>query len=274
MMERIETIHNVTVKEAHIAVRESGSGSPMLMLHGSPDTGEMWLPLMERLTDHARTYAPDLPGFGASTLPSSFALTLDNMADFIRDLIVALAITEPVVLVMTDFGGHYGLAFATKYPQMVRGIAISNTNFFTDYQWHSFAKMYRMPLLGEFLMASTSKFVMSKSLKGFAPALPDSYIDSAYAVGIGSPSVRKTVLKMYRARNSADFAGWDAKLIALLDEKPGIVLWGDRDPFIDPAYADRFGAAQVHHFNEFSHWLPLEAPDQVAERLIAWLDSM
>jgi pimeloyl-ACP methyl ester carboxylesterase len=273
-MEHTQTIRTVMVNDAQIALRESGAGAPLLMLHGSPDTGEMWLPLMERLAGHAHSFAPDLPGFGASTLPASFELTLDNMADFIRDLLDALKISEPIVLVTTDFGGHYGLAFATKYPERVRGIAISNTNFFPDYQWHSFAKMYRMPLLGELLIATSNKSVISKSLKSFAPALPDTYLNTSYAVGMGSPSVRKTVLKMYRARNSSDFAGWDQKLIALLKEKPGIVLWGDRDPFIDPAYAERFGAAQVHHFNEFSHWLPLEAPDQVAGALIPWLESV
>src|SRR5258706_1875931 len=247
------TKHEFTIQKAKIVAYESGEGVPVLLLHGSPDTHDMWLPLMGYLNDHVRSIAPDLPGFGQSTLPSDFALTLDNMADFVRDLLAALNINEPVTLVTTDFGCHYGLAFLVKYPQLVRGIAISNTNFFHDYQWHFFAKLYRIPVLGEFLLASGSRSMLRKTLKNAAPALPDSYIDSSYDSGFGSPSVRKTILRMYRARDSKDFIGWEDKLLTLLEQKPALVLLGDRDPFISPAYADRFGKAQVHHFMEYSH---------------------
>lgn len=268
--------HEFEIQDAKIVVYEEGQGRPVLLLHGAPDSYEMWLPLMTHLTNHYRTIAPDLPGFGQSTLPNDFNLSLDNMADFVRDLIEALAINEPVTLVTTDFGGHYGLAFAVKYPDLLRGIAISNTNFFPDYQWHTFASMYRVPILGELLLllAGSSKAMMHKSLKTYAPALPDSYIETSHATAFGSPSVRKTLLRMYRARDSKDFIGWDDKLVALLAHKPAIVLWGDQDPFISSEYADRFGNADVHHFEDFSHWLPLEAPDGYAAKLLPWLATL
>lgn len=262
------------IQDANIYVYESGQGMPVLLLHGSPDTHEMWLPLIQYIRDNARCIAPDLPGFGQSTMPDDFGLTLDNMADFVHDLIIALEIKEPVTLVTTDFGGHYGLAFAVKYPEMIRGVAISNTNFFADYQWHFFAKLYRIPVLGELLVASATRSMMSKTLKSVSPTLPDSYIDSSYDKGFGSSSVRKTILRMYRSRSSSDFIGWEDKLLKLLEEKPAIVLWGDKDPFISPAYADRFGNAQVHHFEGYSHWLPLEAPKQYADVLLPWLESL
>ena len=274
-MEKTLTQTHVSVQGASILVRDSQAKAiPTLFLHGSPDTGEMWLPLIARLGDRVRAIAIDLPGFGGSTLPDDFALTLDNSADFIRDLLAALGIDQPVVVVGTDFGAQYGLAFAVKYPKLVRGIAISNTNFFRDYQWHFFARLYRTPLLGELLVNGTSKSTMVKTLKSYAPALPDDYAEQSYAIGIGSPSVRKTILKMYRARDSRDFVGWDDRMTALLAEKPSIVLWGDTDPFIAPSFADRFGAAQVYHFADYSHWLPLEAPDEVAEKLVEWLDTL
>jgi pimeloyl-ACP methyl ester carboxylesterase len=268
------TKHELTIQKAKIAVYESGQGIPVLLLHGSPDTHEMWLPLSTYLNDNVRCIMPDLPGFGESTLPADFALTLDNMADFIRDLITTLDIHVPVTLVTTDFGGHYGLAFLVKYPHLVRGIAISNTNFFSDYSWHFFAKLYRVPVIGELLLAGTSRSMLRKTLKDVSPSLPDSYIDSSYDSGFGSPSVRKTILRMYRARASKDFAGWEDKLLAMLQEKPAIVLWGDKDPFITPAYADRFKGARVHHFAEYSHWLPLEAPTDYADVLLPWLRTL
>lgn len=264
----------VLASGAEIVVEEQGSGTPMLMLHGSPDTRAMWLPLMERLAGHAHCYAIDLPGFGDSTLPDDFSLTLDHMADFIRDLLKALNIAEPAILVMTDFGVHYGLAFAVKYPDQVRGLVISNSNFFRDYQWHSFARLYRLPIVGELLMAISSKSLISRTLKNYAPALPDEYIEESYAKGFGSRRVRKTILRMYRERSPNDFAGWDERLVALLKTKPAIVLWGDKDPFITPEFAERYGAKVVQHFPEFSHWLPLEAPTQYAAKIVEWMMAL
>lgn len=263
--------YSVTVHGAAYTVTEMGHGAPVLLLHGSPDSGDMWLPLMERLGSDVRSMAPDLPGFGRSPLPKDFALSLDHMADFIAGLLDSLGVREPVVVVSTDFGGHYGLAFAVKYPDRVRGLAISNTNFSREYRWHTFAQLYRMPLLGDLLLAGSSKALIVKTMKGFAPALPDDYLDQSYPLGFGSASVRKAILRMYRARDSKDFAGWDDRLLALLQHTPAIVLWGDRDPFIDPSFADWFGGAEVHHFAAYSHWLPLEAPDAYAAALIAWL---
>lgn len=266
--------HTVSVKGMSIPVNERGSGTPMLLLHGSPDTREMWTPLMERLAPLARCFAPDLPGFGSTVMPDDYSLALENMTAFTHDLLAALRITEPVILVATDFGMHYALAFAVKHPDMVRGLVLSNSAFFRDYEWHGFAKLYRMPVIGEVLMATTSKPVLRSTLKSFAPRLPEAYIEQSFAQGFGSPKTRKAILRMYRERDPKDFAGWDDQMVALVKQKPALVLWGDRDPFIAPAFAERFGAAQVHHFTEFSHWLPLEAPDQYAEKVIAWLKTI
>lgn len=268
------TQHKVNVMGASVFVHEEGQGLPVLLLHGSPDTHDMWRPLMAHLADDVRCLAPDLPGFGQSSLPRDFSLSLDNEADFVRELLRALDIDEPVALVTTDFGGHYGLAFASKYPELVRGIAISNTNFFTDYRWHFYARLYRTPLVGELLLAMATRSALHKTLKKVAPDLPDSYIERSYDTGFGSPSVRKTILRMYRERDAKDFAGWEEKLLAVLQQKPAIVLWGDRDPFIDPAYADRFVGAEVHHFEAYSHWLPLEAPAEYAGVLRPWLQKL
>ena len=263
--------HSFAVQGASIVAFESGQDCPVLFLHGSPDTHEMWLPVIAHLNDHVRCITLDLPGFGESTLPEDFELTLDNMADFIASVVKELSIDEPVTLATTDFGGHYGLAFMVKYPDPVGGIAISNTNFFHDYQWHFAAKLYRVPLIGELLLATTTRSLLRRTLKKVSPNLPDSYIESSYDLGFGSPSVRKTILRMYRSRTSTDFVGWEDKLLALLEHKPAIVLWGDEDPFIDPAYADRFRGAEIHHFEQHSHWLPLEAPAEYASVLLPWL---
>ncbi|GAB4545505.1 MAG: alpha/beta hydrolase [Anaerolineae bacterium] len=266
--------HEFFIDGAKIVAVDRGSGIPMLFLHGSPDTHAMWLPVIERLGNTVRAVAPDLPGFGQATLPKGFSLGLDHFAEVIRGILDQLSISEPVILAGTDFGAHYGLAFAVKYPERVRGIVMSNATFFRDYQWHSFAKLYRVPLLGELMLNTTPKIIMKKALKRFAPALPNAYIAESYATGFGSPSVRKAILRMYREREPQHFIGWDDQLAALMKQKPTLILWGDKDPFAAKHFAERFGVREVYHFAEYSHWLPLEAPDQYAEKVLRWLKSV
>jgi pimeloyl-ACP methyl ester carboxylesterase len=266
--------HEISIQGARIFVYEQGTGSPVLFLHGSPDSHDMWLPVLPYLGTDKRFIIPDLPGFGQSMLPNSFSLSLDNMADFIRELLAQLEVREPITLVTSDFGGHYGLAFMVKYPHLVRGVAISNTNFFRDYKWHFAAQLYRMPVLGEILLGTSTRSVLRSTLKGISPKMPDSYIDASYDKGFGSARVRKTILRMYRERASSDFAGWDDKLVKILNEKPAIVLWGDKDPFISSAYGDKWGKAQVHHFKDYGHWLPLEATEEYADALLKWMNAI
>ena len=77
----------VNIQGAEIFVKEVGQGTPMLMLHGSPDTGAMWEPLIERLKDNVRCIAVDLPGFGRSTMPANFSMSVDHFADVINSLL-------------------------------------------------------------------------------------------------------------------------------------------------------------------------------------------
>ncbi len=263
----------LTIQGVQVFVKDVGHGVPMVMMHGSPDTGTMWEPVIERLKDKIRAIVPDLPGFGRSTLPDDFVLSLDNYANLMNELLDKLGVREPVYLLSQDFGTHYAQAFLVKYPERVRGVVVSNSAFDRSYHWHGFAKLYRVPVLGELLIA-TPKSMLKQTLKQVAPALPSSYVDESYPLGFGSSKVRKTILRMYRERNpERDFIGWDEKSKALMQQKPSMVLWGDKDPFASSTFADTFGAKQVYHFKDYSHWLPLEAPDEYAEKLSAWMAS-
>lgn len=257
----------VRVGEVKVPLIERGSGPPILFLHGVPDSGDMWLEVISRLQDRFRCLAPDMPGLARSTAPRNFDLSLDNRARFVDDLLKALGIAGPINLVMHDFGGTYGLPWACLHPEKVRRVVISQLNFFPDYRWHSNARMFRTPFLGELSMAMVNESLFLRSMRSGAPGLTDEQKRGQFRLSMSKPAVRRMILRLYRSTNPGDFAAWQDRLRAMVARVPTCVIWGDKDPFITPDFAERFGAKEVHHLAGSGHWPPLEEPDEVARIL-------
>jgi pimeloyl-ACP methyl ester carboxylesterase len=261
----------LTVEHIPITLIDQGSGTPTLLLHGLFDSADTWGGVVERLRGRYRLLVPDLPGFGRSGAPANYDTSLPHLAQFIDNLLAAAGITEPINLVGYDIGATYGLAWATTHPEKVRRLAIMNGNFFSDYEWHPWAKLWRIPVLGELVMAVVTESAYAKSMAQSGPGIsPDQARAAAKMV---TPAAKRMALRHYRALDAANFRGWEDRLRELTTHVPTIVCWGDRDPFIAPAFAERFGAQEVHHFADYGHWLPLEAPEALAAHLDAFFSS-
>lgn len=244
---------------------DSGAGPPVLLLHGNPNTARVWADLTFRIEHRHQCLAPDLPGFGKSTVPQGFEVSLESMTRFVDGFLGAVGIAGAVRLVVHDFGGFFGLAFAVRHPEKVRSIAIFNTSFFSDRRWHFFARVLRTPLLGELAMALMNRRGFRREMRRSGPGLTDAQIDTVYACI--TPAMKRMALSIYRAMDAQAFRGWEDDLRELTARVPAIVLWGDRDPYLPTAFAERFGAQEVRHLPECGHWPHLEAVDEVA----AWL---
>jgi pimeloyl-ACP methyl ester carboxylesterase len=262
--------YTVSVGSAPIHVRDWGRGSPVLLLHGNPDSSAMWDSVAEALATDFHCFAPDLPGFGSSEIPSDYNRSLDGMANFLEAFRAAAGIWIPLDLVAHDFGGPFALAWAVRNPAAVRRIVAINTIFFSDYRWHFWASIWRTPILGELSMALMSRVVFARELKrGFGQSPDRKHIEQSWA--LVSSRMKKEVLQLYRATNPSSFTGWEEKLLALTAEKPTMVIWGDRDPYIPSRYAERFGAAKVVHMPAVGHWPPIEAPGETAQLITRFL---
>jgi len=265
---------SLTVQNVEVYLEDRGAGEPVLFLHGVPDSAEMWGGVIGRLEGQYRCIAPDLPGLGRSVAPSNFSCSLEHMASFIDGLVGAINPPLPLNLVVTDFGATYGLAWAVTHPEKVRKLAIvGGINFFSDYRWHPNARLLRLPLLGELGMATMTRASFIKTMAPNAPLLDSAHFGKVYDLSMAQRSVRRMILRLYRSINPRDFLNWEDRLLAFTRKVPTLVLWGDQDPFISPAYAERFGAARVEHFPENGHWLSIEASAEVAQRLTAFFPA-
>ncbi|CAN3982809.1 alpha/beta fold hydrolase [Kitasatospora purpeofusca] len=117
-----------------VSVRESGTGTPLVLLHAFPLSAAMWSAQLETLPgptgDRARVVAPDQRGFGGAGLGSEEP-SLDTVADDVARLLDAAGI-DRTVLGGLSMGGYVALAFAERHPDRLAGLLLANTKATAD----------------------------------------------------------------------------------------------------------------------------------------------
>jgi pimeloyl-ACP methyl ester carboxylesterase len=245
-----------------VNVNIQGSGEPILFLHGVPDTSEIWTGMMSALSGNYQCIAPDLPGFGLTQASRRFQYNLDNLARFVKQLLVRLDTSEKVHLVAHDIGGIVGLAFAAKYPDKVKSLTIMDTTFFSDHKWHSLARIWRRPILGDLAMHLMGYKQFYSAMKKAAPTQTKQQIRSNY--DMLTFSNRRMILKFYRTLDPQVFKGWEDKLLEVTRKIPTQVIWGEQDSFLPVELASRFGTDKVHILKGTGHWPMLDRETEVA----------
>lgn len=117
----------VDVRGRRMAYHARGEGPPILFLHGNPTSSYLWRDVIPELEGHGRLIAPDLIGMGDSDKlpdpqPDTYRFTTHR--DFLDGFIDAvIGDSEPVVLVVHDWGSALGFDWANRHHNRVRGIA-------------------------------------------------------------------------------------------------------------------------------------------------------
>ncbi|MDQ3034726.1 MAG: alpha/beta fold hydrolase [Myxococcota bacterium] len=169
---------------------------PIVLLHGNPDTHAVWNGVVSRLAATHRCIAPDMPDFGASVAPPDFDVSLRGQSRFVNALFDALELPR-ANLVCHDVGATYGLAFASEHADRLSSLTILNANFFPDYRWHFWARMWRLPLVGELVMFAGNEPLFVNETKKGSPGITDELARTAY----------RALHPRARRRSSASTAG-------------------------------------------------------------------
>lgn len=272
-MTAIET-RRLTVDGITTSVLFGGSGKPgeaVVFVHGNPDCGSDWMPLMTRVAGMATVVAPDLPGFGAADERRDGDYTIYSYARFLDGVIRQLGI-ERVYLVAHDFGGPFAAAWAAEHPGKVAGVTFINTGVLLGYRWHRMARLWRTPVLGELVMRTTNRAVARAMLARENPGLPAQWVDTI-AGHLMPAKTRRAVLRLYRSTRSEDM---DLLAARLRDhDLDALVIFGDADAYIPVDQAHRqvraFPRADIRVLPGRGHWCWLESTDEVATHLIGFL---
>ncbi|MBR1130867.1 alpha/beta fold hydrolase [Bradyrhizobium iriomotense] len=105
---------------------DEGSGDPIVCLHGEPTWGYLYRRFIPPLAASHRVIVPDHMGFGKSETPSNREYSLRAHVDNFTKLVEALDLTN-ITLVIQDWGGLIGSAFALRCPDRIKRLFLLNT---------------------------------------------------------------------------------------------------------------------------------------------------
>jgi pimeloyl-ACP methyl ester carboxylesterase len=179
---------------------DTGNAEAIVFMHGNPGSGNDWSDLMHSAAPFVRVIAPDMPGFGKADKPDHFNYTVEGYAQHLASLLDALCIKR-VHLVLHDFGCPWGFAWAGEHLDQIASITLVNNGILPAYRWHYVARLWRMPLIGELIMATTTLWSMRLLLSHGNPrGLPKKSFDEMY--DNFDSKTRKGMLRLYR--NTSD----------------------------------------------------------------------
>lgn len=217
------------------AASESPVGSPVLCLHGFPESSYMWRHVLPALGEAGRrAIALDLPAFGDSE-PKPPG-TWEQLTEAVEEFRTELGL-DRVSLVMHDWGGLIGLRWACDHPGAVDALVISSTGFFPDGRWHGMAKALREEGQGEQVLEALERDAFAAMLKSFSPGFDDDAV-TEYWKPLESAAGRQAILTFYRTCEFSKLGAYDGKLEAL--GLPALILWGEKDDFAPIGGAHRF----------------------------------
>jgi pimeloyl-ACP methyl ester carboxylesterase len=216
-----------------------------------------------------------MPGFGGADKPDRFVYTVDGYARHLAQLVDALGVRR-AHLVLHDFGGPWGLTWAADHPERLVSVTLINIGVLRDYRWHYLARIWRTSGVGQaFLHSATLPAFRLLLRHGNPRGLPLGVLERMYR-DVKDPGIQRAVLRLYRA---TDMAAVSEELHRRLQQpdRPVLVVWGRRDPYVPVAYAERqretFPQARVVVLDESGHWPMIDDPVAVEQAVLPFLRS-
>lgn len=121
---------SLVLDKASLYYRDTGSGIPVLLIHGFAEDGAVWNEVAGRLASDCRLLVPDLPGSGRSEL-SEETVSMESLAGTLKQLLDKEGI-ERCVFIGHSMGGYISLAFAEQYPERMAALGFFHSTAYAD----------------------------------------------------------------------------------------------------------------------------------------------
>lgn len=275
----------ILVDGLEVFYREAGSQSSptLLLLHGFPSSSHMFRDLIPLLSKHFHLIAPDLPGFGKTTLlsRSEFTYSFSNLASVIGKFTEKLGLDRFGIYVF-DYGSPVGLRLALNNPEKVTVIISQNGNAYVEglsEGWNPIRKYWEEPnqenrnALRELLKLETTYWQYTHGVANPEQISPDGYsLDDYYMSREGADEVQLDLFLDYA--NNVDMYPQFQEYFRKYQPQV-LAVWGQNDPFFLPEGAEAFKrdipASRVV-FYDTGHFALETHASEIAEEIIGFVN--
>jgi pimeloyl-ACP methyl ester carboxylesterase len=266
------------LEEGRMHYVDEGSGSVLLLVHGTPTSSILWRDLIRVLASRHRVIAIDHLGYGLSDKPADAGYRPADHARRLAHFIEALGLRD-IALGVHDFGGPIGLSYAIAHPANVTRLVLSTT-WMWSLRGNATAERASRLLGGRF-----GRFLYTRL--NFSPKvlLKAGYADKSRLTAeihrhytAPFPNAGERIAPWILAGELVGSSDWYDQLWQQREriaDKPALVLWGMKDPAFGEAYLERWESAlqhaEVHRIADAGHFVSEEAGATVAQRVGAFL---
>jgi pimeloyl-ACP methyl ester carboxylesterase len=264
----------VSSSGAELYVEDHGDGVPVILLHGWPDSSALWREQVPFLAGNGfRAITPDLRGFGRSSRPDD--TDSYGLANSVADVAAVLDAYEvdKAHVVGHDWGAAVAWLVAMYLPDRVRTLTALSVP-------HLGAPMTtRQREMGWYQLFFQFEGIAEANLAhdGWAMfrELTPGYSDVERAIAdLSRPGALTASLKWYRANLAPRMPGPGREFPPVT--VPTLGVWSDGDRYLDGARMRASGDIvkgpwRYAEITGASHWIPLDAPEQLNELLFGWL---
>lgn len=263
---------NVNGVELH--VEDHGSGTPVLLLHGWPDSARLWRHQLPALVDAGcRAVAPDLRGFGRSDKPAgveayAFPLLIADVVGLLDQLGI-----ERAHVVGHDWGAALAWQLATQLPERVdRMVVLSVPHPAVPRSLEQRERAwYQLFFMFEGVAEAWLQHNDWALFRAFTRGDGDLEI---YLRDLGRPGALTASLNWYRANLAPRPPGPAPEPRHVT--APTLGIWSSGDHYLveermlaSRRYVD--GPWRYERVEDASHWIPLDQPQRLNELLLEWL---
>lgn len=269
-----------------------GEGVPVVLIHGFGASVFHWRYNIPELAKKYKVYALDLLGFGWSDkaiIEYDAMVWRDQVVDFLKEIV-----KEPAVLVGNSLGGFTALSAAIGSPEQVTGVALlnsagqfsdasrrleeSNENAFSKFVLKPLKDIFQRVVLGFLFWQAKQPSRIESVLKSVY--INTSNVDDYLVESISKPAMDPNAGEVYyrlMTRFMMNQSKYTLDNVLSKMTCPLLLLWGDLDPWVGPAKAERIkefypNTSLVHL--QAGHCPHDEIPEAVNRALLDWLSTV
>jgi len=266
---------------------DEGVGDPVVMVHGNPTWSFYFRNVVLALRDRYRCIVPDHIGCGLSDKPSldRYDFALKSRVDDLEALLDHLGVKSNVTLIVHDWGGMIGMAYAARHPERIKRIIAINTGAFPlpktkRFPWSLW--LGRNTALGAWLILKKNAFCRIAAKWCVTRKTLAADVREMYLKPYDTPAHRLAVLKFVQTIPlSPRDPGYDivsdtAASLAKFDAVPTLLLWGLKDFVFDRHFLAEwqryFPHAESQTWPDCGHYLLEDAREECVLRIQEFLN--